>query len=305
MNANSRANKTLMIGVLIGALLTAGAGQTANGIDAAYQQSFDKWKGGLAEGLKQDWLPLAGLFWLKQGENSFGSDPKNAVVFPKGPGRAGSFLLHDKDVTLQLAPGITATIDDKPGAQAKLQPDISGHPTEVAIGSLYFHVIVRGQRIGIRLSDQESDAVRNWPGLQFFPLNMNYRVTAKWVPAEGKRTVAVPDVLGDVHEQPVAGTVVFKINGEEVQLTDLRGEPTKGLFFVFNDLTSKTDTYPGGRFLQTGGVVDGKVEIDFNRAYNPPCAVTPYATCPLAPKENRLRVAISAGEKYDHARGQR
>ena len=300
MNVNSRANKTLMIGVLIGALLQVGAGQVSGAIDSAYQQSFDEWKTGLSEGLKQEWLPLAGLFWLKEGDNSFGSDRKNAIVFPKGPERAGSFTLRDKDVTLQLAPGITATIDDQPGAQAKLQPDISGHPTEVAIGSLHFHVIVRGQRIGIRLSDQESDAVRRWPGPQFFPLNMNYRVAARWVPAQAKRTVAVPDVLGDVHEQPVAGTVVFKINGEEVQLTDLGGQPAKGLFFVFNDLTSKTDTYPGGRFLRTGGVVDGKVEIDFNRAYNPPCAVTPYATCPLAPKENRLKVAIPVGEKYDH-----
>ena len=97
----------------------------------------------------------------------------------------------------------------------------------------------------------------------------------------------------------VAGTVVFKINGQEVELTDLRGDPAKGLFFVFNDLTAKTDTYPGGRFLETGPVTNGKVMLDFNRAYNPPCAVTAYATCPLAPKENRLAVAIPAGERFD------
>jgi hypothetical protein len=101
----------------------------------------------------------------------------------------------------------------------------------------------------------------------------------------------------------VAGTVIFKVNGQEVQLTDLGGNPSKGLSFVFNDLTSKTDTYPGGRFLETDPVVNGTVVIDFNRAYNPPCAVTPYATCPLAPKENRLAVAIPAGEKYDRAHG--
>jgi uncharacterized protein len=111
----------------------------------------------------------------------------------------------------------------------------------------------------------------------------------------------VPNVLGDVTPTPVAGTVAFKINGQELHLTDLGGHPDKGLSFVFSDLTSKSETYPGGRFLQTDAVVNGTVVIDFNRAYNPPCAVTPYATCPLAPKENRLTAAIPAGEKYDRA----
>jgi uncharacterized protein len=113
----------------------------------------------------------------------------------------------------------------------------------------------------------------------------------------------VPSVLGDVAPVPVAGTVVFTINGQELRLSDLGGDPAKGLFFVFSDPTSKTETYPGGRFLETEPVVNGTVVLDFNRAYNPPCAVTPYATCPLAPKENRLAVAIPAGEKYNHKLG--
>jgi uncharacterized protein (DUF1684 family) len=111
--------------------------------------------------------------------------------------------------------------------------------------------------------------------------------------------VDVPNVLGDVTPTPISGEVHFKLNGQDFTLTALGGEPAKGLTFVLSDLTSKTDTYPGGRFLDTDPVVDGKVVIDFNRAYNPPCAVTPYATCPLAPKENRLAVAIPAGERYD------
>jgi uncharacterized protein (DUF1684 family) len=115
----------------------------------------------------------------------------------------------------------------------------------------------------------------------------------------GKRTVDVPNVLGDTIPTPVVGEVRFKLNGQDVQLTDLGGDPSKGLFVVFNDLTSKTDTYPGGRFLETDPVTNGTVVLDFNHAHNPPCAVTPYATCPLAPKENRLAIAIPAGEKYD------
>src|SRR5205809_6489300 len=121
---------------------------------------------------------------------------------------------------------------------------------------------------------------------------MNYRVIAKWETAEGNRTVDVPNVLGDVTPTPVSGTAVFKLNGQEFRLTDLSEDPKTSLFFVFSDFTSKTETYPGGRFLDAEPPANGTVVLDFNRAYNPPCSVTPYATCPLAPKENRLALAI-------------
>ncbi len=271
--------------------------------DAAYQQSFEKWKSELVEDLKQEWLPLAGLFWLKQGENSFGTDPKNAIVFPKGPAQAGSFTLQGKTVTAKFASGTNAVIAGKPATTAELQPDTSGNATVVEIGSLRLHVIVRGERIGIRLKDVESDAVRQYRGPLFFPLDLSYRVTATWLPSDGKQTVDVPNVLGDVTPTPIAGTAVFKINGQEQRLTDLGGDPAGELFFVFSDPTSKTNTYPGGRFLKAGPAANGTVVLDFNRAYNPPCAVTPYATCPLAPKENRLTVPIAAGEEYDHKSG--
>jgi len=271
--------------------------------DAAYIQSFDKWKAELVDDLKTNWLSLAGLFWLKSGDNSFGSDAGNAIVLPKGPAHAGVFELQGTDVTVNFGSDAHATIDGKPVTTAKLQPDTSGSPTIVELGSLRIKAIVRGQRIGIRLKDLDSEQAKNYRGPIFFPLDLSYRVTATWVPSEGKKTVDVPNVLGDTTPTPVAGTVVFKINGQEVRLTDLGGNPSKGLSFVFNDLTSKTDTYPGGRFLESDPVVNGTVVIDFNRAYNPPCAVTPYATCPLAPKENRLAVAIPAGEKYDRTHG--
>jgi hypothetical protein len=128
-------------------------------------------------------------------------------------------------------------------------------------------------------------------------------VTAKWVPSDGKKTVDVPNVLGDVEPVTSAGTAVFELNGQKFELTDLGGDPAQGLSFVFNDLTAKTETYPGGRFLDTDAVSNGTVVLDFNEAYSPPCSVTPYATCPLAPKENRLTIAIPAGEKYDHLHG--
>ena len=273
--------------------------------DAAYQQSFDKWKAELVDDLKQRWLPLAGLFWLKPGENTFGTDAGNAIVLPKNsaPAHAGSFQLTGKDVSVKLASGAQAKIEGKPFTTAQLQPDTSGKPTVIEMGSLRMHVIVRGQRIGIRLKDLNNPAIQAYRGADFYPLNLAYRVTAEWVPSDGKKTVDVPDILGDIDPTPVSGEVRFTLNGQPVTLTDLGGDPTKGLFFVFNDLTSKTETYPGGRFLDTDPVVDGKVVLDFNRAYSPPCSVTPYATCPLAPKENRLTIAVNAGQKYDRAHG--
>lgn len=269
--------------------------------DAAYVQSFDKWKAEQTEDLKANWLPLVGLFWLKPGVNAFGSDPSNAIVFPKGPAHAGEFDLQGKDVTLKLAPETQASIDGKHVTSAKLEPDISHHQTDVAMGTLRFHVIVRGERVGVRVKDTNGEYSRNFKGMQFFPLNLEYRVTATWVPADGKKTIEIPNVLGDVTAEPVPGSAVFSLHGQEFKLTALGGDPSKSLFFVFSDGTAKRDTYPGGRFLDAGPVTNGTLVLDFNRAYNPPCAVTPYATCPLAPKENRLPVTIPAGEKFDKA----
>jgi uncharacterized protein len=293
----------LILSSLAGIPAIAADTPAAPAIIAADQQSFDKWKAELVKNRKEKWLPLAGLFWLKPGENSFGADKDNAIVFPKGPGHAGWFIRQGKDVSVKLAPGVQATVAGKPVTGGKMEPDISKNVTIVEMGGLRFHLIVRGERVGIRLKDLESEAVRSYRGPDFFPLNMNYRVIAKWEPAQGNRTMDVPNVLGDVTPTPVSGAAVFKLNGQEFRLTDLSEDPKTSLFFVFNDFTSKTETYPGGRFLDAEPPANGTVVLDFNRAYSPPCSVTPYATCPLAPKENRLALALPVGEKYDHKSG--
>jgi uncharacterized protein len=300
-----RKNNTLVVGaiILIGStvLLAAVPGSSPAAPDAAYVESFEKWKAEQIEDLKQNWLPLAGLYWLKPGANTFGLAPENSIVFPKGPAHAGEFDLEGKEVTIHVSPEALATIAGNTVTTAKLDPDNSGHVSTVEMGSLQFHVILRSERVGIRLKDLESAAVTKFKGLKFYPLDLNYRVMAIWEPFDGRKPIEVPNVLGDLTTVYVQGTVVFRINGQEQRLTALGGDPSKGLSFVFNDLTEKIDTYPGGRFLDTDPVVNGTVVLDFNRAYNPPCVVTPYATCPLAPKENRLTVAIPAGEKFDKA----
>ncbi len=271
--------------------------------DAAYLQSFNKWKAELVDGRKQHWLPLAGLFWLKPGGNTFGSANDNAIVLPSGPAHAGVFERQDKAVTVKLQSGVEANIGDKIATESKLDADVTNHPTMIELGALRMFVIERGDRLGIRVRDMNSPAIRNYAGPVFFPLDMNYKVTATFVPSDGKKTVDVPNVLGDVTPSPVVGEVHFKLNGQDLMLTSFEGDQKEGLSFVISDVTSKTDTYPGGRFLDTDPVVDGKVVLDFNRAYSPPCSVTPYATCPLAPKENHLPVALPVGEKYDRKHG--
>ena len=257
----------------------------------------------MVDDLKQRWLPLAGLFWLKPGANAFGSAEDNPIVLPSGPAHAGTFTLKGENVSVQFAEGTLAKIEDKAVSKAELQSDTTGKPTVIELGGLRMFVITRGSRIGIRVRDLNSDRARNYKGPIFFPLNMEYRVTGEFVPSDGKRVIDIPNVLGDVMPTPTPGEVRFKLRGQELTLTALSGDAAHGLSFVIADQTSKTETYPAGRFLDTDPFVNGKVVLDFNRAYNPPCAVTPYATCPLAPKENHLAVAIEAGEKYDRTHG--
>ena len=273
-------------------------------VDAVYQREVEKFRAEEIKDLKSNWLVLAGLFWLKPGANSFGAASSNAIVLPAGtaPAQAGVFELNSDEVTLKMEAGAAATIDNQPVLTARLQSDAAGKPTVVALGRLRMHVIQRGERIGIRLKDLQNPALRNFTSLSFYPINTAYRVTGTWVPSDGKRTVDVPNVLGDVSHETVPGEVRFTLNGRKLTLTALAGDASKGLFFVFSDPTSKTDTYPAGRFLEADAVQNGEIVLDFNKAYNPPCAVTPYATCPLAPKENRLAVAIPAGEKFDHSK---
>jgi uncharacterized protein (DUF1684 family) len=296
MQRNARRHPFVVTAASLFVVVSASAVQAP---DAAYVKDFDKWKAELVDDLKQNWLPLAGLFWLKPGDNVFGSDSNNPIVLPSGPPKAGRFIRQGDDVSVEFEPGVDAKVDGRVQKSAKLQADMTGKATLIELGSLTLRVIKRGDRLGIRVKDLNSAAVRNYPGPMFFPLDMSYRVTGTFVPSDGKRTVDVPNVLGDVTPVPITGEVHFKLNGQDLTLTALGGDSAKGLSFVIGDLTGKTDTYPGGRFLDTDAVVDGKVVVDFNRAYNPPCAVTPYATCPLAPKENRLPVAVAAGEKYD------
>jgi uncharacterized protein (DUF1684 family) len=255
----------------------------------AYRAQIEEWRVHREAGLKADggWLTVTGLFWLHEGTNSFSSTSASAaILLPAAEGvRDGEFDLHNGRVLLRLD-----------GQNRVLQPDTAGKPDVVTMGSLTMFVIVRGDRYGIRLKDNNSSLRKHFTGLHYFPVNADYRITTRLVPDAKK--IPILNVLGQVEDTPSPGYVEFELHGQKLRLTPVEESPNE-LSFILRDLTSGKETYGSGRFLDTELGKDGEVVLDFNKAYNPPCAFTPYATCPLPPKENRLAVRIEAGElKY-------
>ena len=266
--------------------------------DAAYRAEFQKWQQEQVKDLRDNWLPLVGLFWLKEGDNTFGSDKDARISVERAYllGREGAFRLKQSTVWFESSPGSHVRLGEAAFKEAMLTPSPPGPPTVIEAGSLRMFIIQRGNRFGVRVKDLDYPALRKFTGLRTYPLSAGYVVRADFVPGNG-RTMTVPNVIGDKQEVAVVGEVRFRLHGQELHLEAMDGGDG-ALFIVFSDLTKKKDTYPGGRFLDAAGPKDGKVVLDFNRAYSPPCAFTPYATCPLPPKENQLQVAIPAGEKY-------
>lgn len=274
------------------------AGQSAN-LDSAYQQDYKKWQADLTNDLKSRWLTLVGLFWLKEGTNRVGGDHKDEIPLPekKVAPQIGVIEFHNGKAVFTAATGAKVTFDGKPVKTIELQPDVSGKPTTLVVGDIRFLMIQRAQKFGIRVRDANSDALKSFKGPEFYPLSGDYVVTAKFIPDDKPHKVKIPSVIGEDQEIDSVGYVEFTLNGQKQRLHAL-SEGGDELFFIIKDQTAGHGTYPAGRFLYTPMPKDGKVVMDFNRAENPPCAWTPYATCPLPPKENYMPVKVEAGEKY-------
>jgi uncharacterized protein (DUF1684 family) len=255
----------------------------------AYRAQIEEWRRQREAALTADggWLTVTGLFWLHEGSNSFGSAASNDIVLPADPALdgGGAFVLSNGKVVFRM------------GLQVRdLQPDSNGKPDAVTIGSLTMFAIQRGGKYGIRLKDNNSRLRKEFTGLHYFPVREDYRIRTRLAP--DARKIPILNVLGQVEDTPSPGYVEFEIHGQKLRLTPVQEAPNE-LFFIFRDPTAGKETYGSGRFLDTELGKDGEVVLDFNKAYNPPCAFTPYATCPLPPKENRLAVRIEAGElKY-------
>jgi uncharacterized protein (DUF1684 family) len=287
-----------------------------------YAEEIETWQARRSEGLRSEdgWLSLVGLHWLEEGENTFGSGEDNDLVFPEGtPERIGTVTLADGEVTLRaeegtglaIAPPATEEGEEspesdrapvepvEPGEEIVMAPDVTGDPTVLELGSLSLYAIERGGRYGLRVKDPEGPARTNFQGLDFYDTDPAWRVEALLERRDGM-TVAIPNVLGQVEDVRAPGVLVFRSpGGEELRITPMQEAEGDDLFLVFGDGTNGHGTYGGGRFLYADPPEAGSdvVIVDFNRSYNPPCAFTPYATCPLPPPENKLGVAVEAGEK--------
>jgi hypothetical protein len=268
------------------------------GRDASdYRKQIQAWQQHREAGLRSPtgWLTLAGLFWLNQGKNTIGSGETSDFLLPKdAPTQVGVFEVSGREVKFRNLTGADVTVNGKPVTNPViLQHDDDDEKCDkVEAGPVQFYVINRDKRLAVRVKDRKSETLKNFKGTEFFPINPDFRFEAKFT--ESPQKIPVPNILGKTEMQESPGIVEFAYKGETYRLRPIFEGKT--LFFIFKDLTSKKETYQAGRMVNTPLPENGKVVLDFNRAYNPPCAFTPYATCPLPPKENVLPIRVEAGE---------
>jgi uncharacterized protein len=270
---------------------------------ASYEQELEQWKAKRLANLKGEdgWLSLIGLFWLKEGENRFGSDPTGEIVLPDGktPALAGTLRLAAGKVTLDARPDAKITSKGQPVATLELKSDEGGEPTVLELGSLSFNVVKRGDRLGLRVRDRENPARAEFKGTDYFPADRKWVVSARFEPYDPPKKVPILNVLDMTTDEISPGALAFEVDGRPYKLEALKEQGSEQFFIIFADQTSNKETYGAGRYLYADPPgADGRVTLDFNRAYSPPCAFTKYATCPLPPPQNRLALRVEAGERY-------
>jgi uncharacterized protein (DUF1684 family) len=270
---------------------------------SAHQTEIQKWqRDRLASLTKNDgWLTLVGLFWLNEGENKFGSNLRNPIVLPKdkAPGVAGSLWLEKGHVRLAARPGVEITADDKPATALDLKDDNDDSgPTILKLGSLLISVVKRGERIGVRVKDSESRTRREFKGLEYYPIDPKWRVEARFEPYQPPKTIPITNVLSMTDDETSPGALAFEVDGKTYRIDPILEKGETDWFVMIADETTARETYGAGRYLYVSPPdASGKVVIDFNKTYSPPCAFTNFATCPLPPRQNHLPFRIEAGEK--------
>jgi uncharacterized protein (DUF1684 family) len=276
--------------------------------DTAYLADLEKWRAERLASLKSEtsWLTVVGLHWLKPGSNRFGSDKASEIVLqnPAVPARAGTLELRsDGSVIVIGEPGVPLTLNGAPLENRPLASDKAGNPDILAIGSVSFYVIQRADQLAVRVKDRQSKQLKGFNGLTYFPVDMRYRVKGTFEPYANPVEVQVPSAHGPAQAMKAYGLLRFSVRGKEVKLQPFSQTVDDDDFFlVFGDQTAGTETHGSGRFLTAEREAKGSrtVILDFNRATNPPCAFTAYATCPLPPPGNVLPIRIEAGEKAPH-----
>lgn len=286
--------------ILLAIMFTALASARAQ---TDYASTIEKWRSEQEANLKKEtgWLTVAGLFWLKEGTNTVGAGEAFAVRLTDNfkQGKFGEIDFKNGVATLKVESGVEAQAGGKSISTIDLVSDEKGKPTEIRTGTQTFFLIKREDRFGIRLRDSNSEARWNFKGRHWFPIDESSKVTARLEAWPEPKEIMIPNVLGGHFKMKSPGLLKFTLNGKECSLEPVAEDDQ--LFIIFGDGSNRDETYKAGRFLYADMPVNGEVVLDFNKAYNPPCAFTPFATCPLPPPQNKLEVEIKAGEKrYDH-----
>jgi uncharacterized protein (DUF1684 family) len=246
------------------------------------------------------WLTLVGLEWLREGENRIGSGEANDIRIPGGPAWWGTIVLKGNDLMFEPAAEAELTIDGKPASRTRMIPDNQGEPTVVRHENLSFYVIMRGS-LALRIKDTRAPTLLAFEGVENYPIDPGWRYEARFIPADSGQTIEIANVLGQMEAMEVIGRAEFERDGRTYSLLGVREKSVDALWFLFADRTNGRETYGAGRFLYSNGMPEnGRVVVDFNKSYNPPCAFNDYSTCPLPPQQNRLDLAIRAGEKGYH-----
>lgn len=292
--------------VLSGMLVVVACAGCATRKQAGTLEEWNKWNAKRREsvGGTNGWSTLVGLHWLEEGRSSSGSSPTNTHVFPAGrtPEFAGTWTRKQFKARFDPAPGVTALKNGKAFSGGWLVNDLKFHPDVLSVGSVRITVLKRGERLALRVRDSEAPTRLHFAGIESYPFSPEWQIEAKLERATPGTTLPIQNITGDIEEMPAAGTLVFQHGGSEHRLDAVYDEETKDLFVMFRDATTGKETYNAGRFLHAP-MPDrsGRTIIDFNLAYTPPCAFTTYATCPLAPPQNKLPFRVEAGEKkYGH-----
>ena len=271
--------------------------------ERSHEEEVRDWRERRHERLSSEtgWLTLVGLEWLKEGENRIGSNPSSTVSIEGGPDNWGTLYVEGDELRFEPSPGEGITVDGKEVSGVQLVADTQGEPTVVRSGNLSFYVIYR-ESYALRIKNSQAPALKHFVGVPNYVFQEDWKVEARFILSPEGETIEIGNVLGQLSPSPVHGYAEFERDGKSYRLLGLGDENSESVWFLFADRTSGRETYGAGRFLYSDGMPEnGKLVMDFNKAYNPPCAFSDYATCPLPPQQNRLNLAVTAGEKDYHA----
>ena len=267
-----------------------------------HRQVIEAWRANRHERLlsSDGWLTLVGLEWLKEGENRVGSAEDNDIRLSGGAEHWGSVFLENDQLRFVNHDTDSVTVDGEHSSEIDLVCDVSGEPTLVASNNLNFYAIYR-ESFALRVKDSQAPALLNFKGVDNYPIDESWRINGRFIRAEKDAVIEIANVLGQISKSPVFGIFEFDINDKTHRLIALGDAHSSSLWVIFADRTSGHGTYGAGRFLYSDGMPEnGRLIVDFNKAYNPPCAFNPYSTCPLPPQENRMDLLVTAGEKDFH-----